>query len=162
MKLVFPERYSNVEQAMESAGYSRLGKGSYGMVWHKPGQTSVVKLFRQDRGYEAFVRYCRKQRDNPHVPRFSSNILDVYDYKMIRIERLSKMGSSPTNDRIHNSISGFFYCWNQTEKMMTYIKKRPKLEKVLIDVKSLGCTIDMHMGNMMLRGRTVVITDPLC
>jgi hypothetical protein len=91
--MVYPDQRSEAKIVLAKAGYGRIGQGSFADVYHKPGQKSVLKLFdNDDVAYLDYIAFCRKNKGNPHFPKFSQNVIEVNEkYSLIRTELLKNM-----------------------------------------------------------------------
>src|SRR5208283_4736965 len=81
---------------LKDAGYFRLGTGYSGLVFTKPDEKFVLKLFdSSDMAYVEFVTFCLTQPNNPNLPKFRSKLIKITDhYYAIRMERLSTIHES--------------------------------------------------------------------
>ena len=167
---------------LQNAGYQYLGSGNYANVYAKPGANHVIKLFgHSDLAYPKFIELVQSN-PNPHFPKFKGKMMKVTnDYYAIQMERLSPLpadakaysnidaGSStigyalndytrqaaglPNNDLSANLIPTIM---DELEKTQSGIKEACSL------IASLsGVVYDIHKNNLMLRGNTLVITDPV-
>jgi hypothetical protein len=188
MKLISTELKEDLDEAqevLEKAGYVRIGKSGscYGRVFHKKRHRYVLKLFKKnDEAYKKFVQYCIKNKTNPHLPKFSTKVLEVPNtvYNAVRVELLIECYAE------HHLVSDYIrhYCCLHGD--MTKIKKNssPEFFNTFFQwhndnsdiIKTCDefienftnddvSRLDMHAGNFMLRktisGTTMVFTDPV-
>jgi hypothetical protein len=139
--------------------------------------------------YLAYAAACADElKGNPHVPRiysiveFKSTIVpdpnvrgrwDKSSYTVICMEKLQ-----PVGDPMGNPLNGCCYKFNSDEHLATMCMMHsavfdgtneehfnPKMFKVLKVIgriqRANDRNIDIHSGNVMLRGNTLVVTDPL-
>ncbi|RYD65188.1 MAG: hypothetical protein EOP83_07935 [Verrucomicrobiaceae bacterium] len=156
---------------LESKGFKRLGDGEYGGVFDHPSFKGryVLKVFR-DPMYEAFLGYCAKHPQNPHLPKIVGKVMPIGKLAhMVRIERLQDMPKqlfvNLKLDRIVASLE-----WPPTshpEQMaLQNAIQQGNLHSLYTTLMSLTQAkpgrgrIDLHYGNFMLRGETIVISDP--
>jgi hypothetical protein len=164
----------NAEYMLEKAGYEKIGNGIYANVFAKPGADHVLKLFGySDLAYKDFVNMTI-QNPNIHFPKFKGKLMKVTkDYYAIRMELLTPLPKDKGDalQLIKNYIYAYirdsfqpFYGANQMamdnlEKAQPGITEAAELVATLIKNNDLG--LDLHMKNAMMRGNTIVITDPV-
>ena len=193
-ELTFPRSIYKAGVILGEYGYKKIGGALYGAVFHKPGESSVLKLFdTNDIAYIAFVEVCREHQSNPHFPRFSKSTLRIKDteYSAIRTELL-KQGdtsllrklslyfkvlsqlSNETDAVIEDDLLHYFVrvhhlplsVANQGVKDYSkWVKKADSLYKafniIINELSDPRFRFDLHKQNMMMRGDTVVIIDPV-
>lgn len=165
-----PNDLDEARNVLYNAGYVTLGSGGYGEVFYKPNSNSnfVLKLFRSiDTGYMEFIKIAQAS-NNIHFPVFRGKMMKVTNqYYAIRIERLYEMPNTDETDNITDLIAGYIEVPNR----QMYIKRMKTLEETqpgIIEacdilhraMHRLDINNDLHAGNFMLRGKTIVITDP--
>lgn len=173
-----PNTMGEAQAILEKAGYEKYGSGWYAMVYAKPNADHVLKLFSvRDRSYPEFVNMTI-QNSNTHFPKFKGKMMKVTnEYYAIRMEMLTRFGEAdePILKKIKNYIYGYAtygrsYSDNirgqevineidQVEEMQPGIKKACELIADLIANGNVG--LDLHHGNLMMRGNTIVFTDPV-
>jgi hypothetical protein len=161
----------NAETMLLTHGYERMGKGSYGTIWGKPGSQTVLKLFRNgDTAYPDFVRLAMSH-PNPHFPKFHGKILRLNDkWSAIRMERLTPaVGTNALKadlidlyvDRKGRQESTMSDYWNE---IMVFFEDQPGLREacdLIISVLGDKHENDIWTDNVMYRGSTAVIIDPV-
>lgn len=166
-----PKTTVHADEILHHAGYKRLGSGLFATVYHKPGQDTVLKLFRPDMGYIQFVN-TTLQHPNIHFPKFRGKLMKVTPhYYAIRMELLEPLTSQieMRRPRVENVIQEYI-------KALAYNTDYEYLEEALeqLELEQPGIkqaceilannldenNIDLHYNNIMLRGNTIVITDP--
>ena len=165
-----PNDLDNARNVLHNAGYLTLGSGSFAEVFYKPNSNSdyVLKLFKSmDTGYMAFIKLAQATK-NIHFPIFRGKMMKITKhYYAIRIERLSEMPFNDESTKISDLILGYV----EFPKDPTFIERMRKLEKtqpgiieacdiLRMTMDRLDIQNDLHAGNMMMRGKTIVITDP--
>ena len=166
------------EYMLEKAGYEKLGQGVSGTVYAKPGEDSVLKLFQSwDNSYKLFVNFTL-QHPNIHYPKFKGKMMKITDnYYAARMERLTPLSQEHAKmvktmkDYITQRIASGFReinpdeaTWWQRDMEMVEAKQ-PGITEVceelakFIDESDSG--LDLQPANVMLRGNTLVITDPV-
>jgi hypothetical protein len=85
-----PDTFGSAGDILAQYGYEQVGMGNYANVYAKPGEKTVLKLFKdEDTGYKAFIDFCYKHRSNSSFPRISKVCMRIGNYNAIRMERLS-------------------------------------------------------------------------
>lgn len=170
-----PGTREQAELALIHGGYERVAGGTYGVVYGKPGATTVLKLMhKKDVAYLAFVNLAMKHQSNPHFPRFSGKLIRLNDdYRAVRMERLVAGKGAEDNYRSFIAYALDLYIarkGNFSSMMPHYIEsiqkafyENPDLQDACdLIVANLGQYVnDLHPANVMFRGSTVVIIDPV-
>lgn len=167
-----PRLMNHAEEILLAAGYEKAGHGLYANVFIRPGENSVLKLFNaEDQAYIDFYNLVRNSNDI-HFPKFKGRLMKITEwYYAARMEKLEPL--PPTmygfntaiimarlddllKDRRLNA---------QEERMLQFMRE---VQPGFIEVceyleKTLGENhyLDLHAGNVMLRGDTMVVTDPV-
>lgn len=166
-------------------GYKTLGSGYFSLVFAKPGETFVLKLMLSEVQADCYTNYITalQRNQSPHLPRIGRT--RIYkentdrEWRIIPLERLQtatlKELLSRDDGRMvlafaklanpqHFHLRGIKVGGDPQEVYDTLRKKYPKLDEALLFIhnKFHGvCDIDIHEDNIMLRGNTIVITDPV-
>lgn len=167
------------ELNMKEQGYKKhiLGSGLYGVVFEKPGTNFVYKLFDvNDDGYKAYLNFARGNQNNIHVPRVSKPIrlkIGDIDAYLVKLERLSETDlSNSVHEEQYKKIIAILNSLRQIKtpnpmhsSAMKYLQKLdktdPDLVSILEEIDEMSPSeMDMHPGNVMMRGNVPVITDP--
>lgn len=175
------------ELARKGYRLQSLGDGLYSQVFAKPGGKYVYKLFTvKDTGYLEYLKYAMANQYNPHVPRIFGKPIKIempgnrdhthgQQFLIVKLERLKEYyNGNPTPDInvimdvmdwLHDSKTKKTMSRKQHDLAQSVKKNYPDLFKILEWLYELqratGKNPDLHTGNVMLRGNTVVITDPL-
>lgn len=155
-----------LQDNLESNGFKKyvVGLGFYSSVLSRPDLNYVVKIFKDDYGYEEYLKYIVKYQNNPHVPKMRGKVLTVgLRFKVVRLEKLTPLDP---NNNFHSQISENI--WNylylnkaDNEPDREILEKQfPQIIPVLDYIMQYS-RIDFHEGNIMFRGDVPVITDPL-
>lgn len=161
-------RLVEVERWLASKGFKKLGSGVYGSVW-TDDHRAVVKVFAHDPCYAKFAEFCRQNRGNQHLPRISK-LYPMPDHGgVVFMEPLTPMKT----DNLAHDMNFYFNTKVHVRRGATkmsargpaarFAEKHPSLAGTLdklVDIFGSACGVDIHVGNVMLRGSTVVITDP--
>lgn len=170
-----PDTRAQAEAILTDHGYERVAGGTYAVVYAKPGANTVLKLVsKRDVAYLAFVKLALDNQDNPHFPRFSSKLIRLNDqYMAVRMERLVEGKGVEDNYRsfiaygldLYLSRKGNFASMadHAKESLRSAFEKNPELQDAcdLLVSHLSGYVNDLHPANVMFRGETVVITDPV-
>lgn len=150
-------------------GYKHLGSGLYSRVYGKDGH--AIKVCIGDDAYNDYLQYVLANQDNPTFPK----VYDVKRFKNVKrretvvwnwdtgldvtvvtMEKLKKLKPQKQRHISHH----FDIRWNRV-----FAKPKDKQEERMFDVlhalQKEGHSIDMHPGNVMLRGDQPVIVDPV-
>jgi len=164
---------------LKEKGYVPLGSGAFAAVFTHPNINYAIKIFRNDPSYLKFINYCDKNKGNPHLPKFRGKPMTVdKEHYCIRMELLNKI---PPNLSAVRSIDEFdMYLKWYKKPIKDFLKKMKKenpiifnffqsqpglletLEDIIKLISSKEETLDLHSDNLMMRGKDVVITDPIC
>lgn len=161
----------------DSRPYSNqeLGKGIYASVYDRGKHNSVIKVYREDTGYEDFLGYAKANQDNPHIPK-------IYAHKRLPngggVVRMEKLQERPTDETVSKKFSnpeGSSHDWlvgkNIKEplnaRMDNMAKNFPSLHKTIYHMEhtsehehewDIGSFHDTK--NVMYRDNTPVLSDP--
>ena len=170
---------SDAETILSNAGYENLGSGTFSSVHRKADSPHCLKLvYARDGGYRDFVRLAM-QYPNPHFPKFKGKMMKITDnYYAIRMEVLERSWFLGDETEIMSNYIKFLRHQNNLStqkvtplsdaeeinlKMNELEKSQPGITKAceILGTKSKPTSwVDLHFGNAMMRGKTVVITDP--
>lgn len=151
---------------LDDLGYKKynLGSGLYGTVYARPEDNFVVKIFSPDKGYSKYLAYMQAHKDSPYVPKTRGKPIKLPNgFTLVRLERLTEvtrdfyaeftfLRTPRKGDAMYDSLRRSFE------------ERYPGFLKILNDLKIIAnddrLAIDLHQGNIMMRGETPVITDP--
>lgn len=174
-----PEDMKDATAVLKKAGYEQQAAndapGSQGSVWQKPGAPYVLKIFSAgDKAYQAFVQLAMRHQDNPHFPKFFGKMIKVTPkYYAVRIEPLTPYKYNSTlmyrYTKLRNYMAGGGVDPNSMSAMeyddcMEFLEEYPKLKEALdLIIDGLLDVFDNDIANknIMMRGKTIVITDPV-
>lgn len=129
-------------QLMSEFGFKLIGSGKYGSVFEKDNYPYVIKVFMRDVAYIKWLDYCKRNQDNPYIPKIKGKAVKVGNlFYAIRLEKL-----------LPGNTSFFDIEGREDDKsamaVVDYIYDNQRL-------------MDMHDGNIMRRsnGHPVII-DP--
>lgn len=146
-------------------GFRRLGEGSFGAVYEKPGYPWVFKLFNNDPAYLAWIQFALQHQNNPHVPKIKGKPFKITDNTFaVRMEKL--------DDALigQDSIRNLLKRWDG-KKLSNHERQYlddvgipdmiPVLDGIAELSKRYGYSADVHEFNVMSRAGELVIIDPL-
>ena len=142
-------------------GFRMLGHGCYAAVFDSNVDPNLVYKIGV-RISDPFLNYIQetKLKSNPHFPR----IYDVMcgdDWYLVKMERLEPIPSHKTF--LSNEIRSLV---KEEGDALVHLTPTHELMSIAHHIRtlaeSLEVKVDLHQGNIMMRGTTPVITDPLC
>lgn len=168
------ENYASKEckayvEELEEMGWKRLGEHScYGVVFKHPdvpGYVHKVAFRPKEDGWVEFVKYALKN-PNPHFP-VVRGVRDYGSFFVADIERLQPVPNYSehyvTGERIYDATSsaasGNLYAFEKLIRCLSV-----PLAQAVTAIKDnflKEWKVDLHAGNFMLRGDTLVMIDPL-
>ena len=165
---------SEAEQILFRAGYKRIGYGAFGTVYGKPDSAHVLKLFMSsDIGYMEFVDLANKH-PNPHFPKFKGKIMKITkDYNAIQMERLTPAQDNNETVLIARTMNNYVRLLQHKESyrqtpdettnaMNALEESQPGIKNACsLIAHSTTREVDIHNENYMMRGKVLVITDPV-
>lgn len=166
-------QFNKFKEYMDANGFEHKGMGAYGTVFEKPGYPWLFKLFKEDPAYMEFIHYSKDNASNQHVPKFKGGIIRVNsDTYCVRTEKLVaipdalykqffpefEVVNAILNDLVDENSSMYDQLYRQFQQFQ---RAYPDMYDVLEFIFSGNYYADLHRGNMMMRGNTIVFTDPL-
>lgn len=153
---------------MKDNGFNILGSGISGLAFEKNGYPWVFKIIHDDEGYIHYFNYAKKNQHNPNVPKIKGGVMkltsDSYSgtLYLVRIEKLQHMPNSYNRNDLIQLITGIEFSDDLTPDIEQKIAKvYPGIVDIIKDSINSGFSLDIRFDNIMLRGNTLVITDPL-
>lgn len=151
---------------LKALGYRFLDGGLFSDAYVK--DDVVVKVARNDPGYDTFLEYALAYQDNPYFPTIFK--VDVYkevetyfanseNVTVVTMERLKSVENTKVGFRVSDKVEDDALGLSK----IPYRKNPDYIEamKVLRALKKQVKRIDLHSGNIMYRGKQLVITDPV-
>lgn len=161
---------ATIGEILSRFGYNVLGSGMFGAVIDM--EDFVLKVFRaDDDAYLAFLDFC-DEVDSPHLPnilwdaQINEKMWAVCLEKLEPIDTWDNSFQGKLTAHLYREINKYQYKLRDDE---TYHPKLPLDLRATMELmeeyrknndSSFWC--DIHDGNVMLRGSTIVITDPWC
>lgn len=157
---------------LEMNDWKPISSGLYGFVFTHPDLDYVIKVFKHDDGYLRFVRYAQNN-PSPYLPKFRGKIMRIDDGLFaVRMEKLEECPATMTwaLDLIsnfadgHDSLPDFIKKAKSSEywlRCKAVIEANPGIMELVDELRKFRVRyMDLHAGNFMMRGKTLVITDP--
>jgi hypothetical protein len=158
---------------LTNKGFEYVGHGVYSGVFDHPsfGGRYVLKVF-CDRYYEDFLNYAIKNAWNDHLPKVYGKVMPLGENgRMVRIEKLRKFTPADYSATDLGILTE--YIWQglgkhtpEEDRALAHWADRNDLREFaatvihVIKYKPEGALPDLHAGNFMWRGRTIVLNDP--
>lgn len=172
-ELSIPDTRQDAADILIRAGYKELGTGGFAGVYAKDGSPDCVKLYTtRDRGYSDFLSMVAKN-PNLHFPRITGRRRLLGSYYAVRMERLTPAPKEmhPQIEMIDDYIISIKYSdyldRERIEEVHAYMDAHPDLKEacdLIAQVLRNGggdYLCDLAPRNVMMRGDTLVITDPI-
>lgn len=161
--------FSDLQDYMKELGFEYINKGKYGAVFDKPGADYVVKIIKDDSCYLDFVRYCKDNQNNPHLPKIKGNIIKLgHRGYLVRLEKLTPLSPAEFKETgifefLRKYEDKFWMSPDERKLASDFEEQNKKMANTLIELKErtpMDCHFDLHEDNVMKRGNTYVIIDP--
>ena len=142
-------------------GFRMLGNGCYAAVFDSNVDPNLVYKIGV-RISDPFLSYIKQDelRANPHFPRIY-DIMEGDNWYLVKMERLEPIPSH--KPFLSNEIQSLV---EEEGDALVHLNPTKELVSIAKHIRtlaeSLNVKVDLHAGNIMMRGTTPVITDPLC
>lgn len=161
-----PKSMEDLVNQMKKVGWYRIGRGYYATVFAHQYRRYIVKVFHNDKGYAHYLDYVKSHQSNPHVPKVIGKERQVNkDTSVVRLEKLLPItnGNDPMFRKyINPELPVNFYNIFENPDNLPFLQEHwPQLYKLLQDISGMTGLEDLGIKNVMQRGDTLVITDPL-
>lgn len=165
---------------LNSLGYEEysIGSGYYSHVYARPDDPYVIKIYHDDPGYQHFLSFIREYPNDQHLPKVKLSVKLPGSFRLIRIERLA-----PSSVHVSSMIYDFTTLYKKIKIISreydsdsSYIRSRLEgfskliavefpslvgtLKRIVDYADSYNLDMDIHPGNIMMRGNIPVIIDP--
>lgn len=164
-------QFDQWREIMQKYEFRELGSGSFGSTYEKEGYPWIFKIFRNDPAYVSFFKYAKRNQSNPHLPKIKGGLIRInQDTFAVRIEKLREITRQEYQqvDDIINTFLEIIADERQSElepKEEQLFKKYHNLYEIIYALWHSDAfkqtTFDFHFGNIMMRGQTPVIIDPV-
>lgn len=166
-----PEFREDAVEFLTSRGYEQLGSGTFANVFQRKSRPNeVIKLFStSDDAYEAYIKFIMKNQGNPHFPRIIGKPMEITpDYYAVKLEKLEPVSERDGLGKLISELYTFMIEYSTPESLETYFDAFPKFREASEKLREFmennsehGWDWDLHEGNLMWRGKTLVLTDPI-
>ena len=158
---------------MYDYGWDQIGEGGYSNVFQHPNYPYVVKVFIGDSLYlQYFMLVIKPNQNNPHVPKVRGKTMRVADEGYaVRLEQLTPLTSpedpvldkylDPRFSKKRNAFETSIGLLFSKENLPFLRENWPELAEILKGIYRISIMTDFNSRNVMKRGDTIVITDPL-
>lgn len=177
-----------IEQADAIAkkyGFTRYGKGEFAGVYGKPGYNFIIKLFAiEDHGFQEYLGFVRTHQSNPYVPKLKGKPVKVTPtVAAVQMEKLTPVRIQGLVNRFEELVmdyDGIMSYWKDPNapsdswadydydsktleilKFFPNVRTDANLQEICQYLTNFYGDIDIHAGNLMMRGDQLVVTDPL-
>ena len=147
-------------------GFKRLGQGHYGAVFEKSGYPWVFKIFKEDAAYLKYVKYCKENAGNKHLPKIKGSTIKINDDTYaIRTEKLTRIDPEVAQEirtlAIYMGNPDMVEFNGLEEKFRDLIIKYAGIYEIFLELRKRRNHLDIHADNVMMRGNDIVLTDPV-
>ena len=155
---------------LETQGFKHIGQGSFSEIYLKQGYPWMFKLWSHDPAYLWWITWAAKHQDNPNVPRVKGLPMRIAkDTYVVRLEKLRGLVRRDGNlskgyDRLAYLVDRIESVDDLSKEDLQWIRSEyPGVYDILRVIQRAGSdfVVDLHGDNIMLRGQTPVITDPV-
>ena len=177
----------STKQVLTRYGFKQIGFGTFASVWAHPDLDYVLKTFSQrDKAYLNWVTVCSAHKNNPYLPKFIS-VKPLQLATGVYAVRMERLAPAPFNyeriaDNISKLVSDCIYDrpdiktiedmvqhiqtkhGSSLEYLKSYVNDVQLLQAILLIVEFIRSGQghpDINVRNIMLRGNTIVFTDPV-
>jgi hypothetical protein len=159
------ESFRTLTKALQEQGWERISGGTKSNVYTNFKYPYMVKIFVNDPEYLRYFKLVKQLQANPHVPKVRGNPVEVGDQGyVVRLEPLIPL-DGPTDaifkHYVDPRLQPTFDNLLSQDNMEFLQKNHPQFLDLFDDITDLSSELDWHDGNLMKRGNTLVITDPL-
>ncbi len=160
-----PEWKETLVGHMRKYGFELLGTGINGAVFGKTDYPYVLKVFRNDEGYEHWLGFCQANQNNKFVPKIKGKPIRLNNvFKAVRVEMLESC--KDVIGKFNSITSEFFDMYYKEQERIRmdkdYIYNKDVYDIAMFMKKFEGHT-DLTVHNLMYRRaeRQLVIIDPI-
>ena len=143
---------------------SIIGSGKFANVYQHPKHKHQVwKItMKPDSAYAAWIEYALAYQGNRYVPRIYEAMINEFGHLAVRMEKLDRLDLNPwSNKRTPSKLVNQYYKLGYPYGTFNSVD-RIQIERILHDLRCKhDFRLDLHDANVMLRGRQLVVTDPV-
>lgn len=138
----------NLPALFDIFGFKQTGAGKYGTVFIHPRYPYVVKVFMRDTAYLKWLEFCKHNQSNKFVPKIKGKVIKIGNVFMaVRLEKLTPVTHQPTDYPSSILYDAADAGDEDAIKVADFFDMNAKL-------------LDLHWGNVMMRGKQYVFVDP--
>ena len=157
-----------VESFFKKYGFTTSGAGSFGYVAIKEDYPYALKVFRKDMGYLTWYDFCKKNQDNPFVPKIRGKLIKmVHDIFYVRLEKLEEFDidepiTSKINQLFINLIFYDIHIGKKRQDLTPIARSGNKyIDDIVEELLKNRRMLDIKVDNIMQRkDGTPVLIDP--
>jgi hypothetical protein len=152
---------------LESRGFVHLGSGAFGGTYEKAGYPWIFKVFKNDDAYRYYIKYAMAHQANINLPRVKGRVIKINDETYaVRLEKLSPIDKVLYLDlyaavRAMVTSEGMIPHRETAEFIDSFRKEYPGIYEIIGDMLKLPYRLDFTQDNIMIRGNTPVVIDPI-
>lgn len=153
-----------LENKLFSEGYFRIGSGAFATAYAKDDH--VIKVAKNDVGYDTWLSIVLANQDNPFMPK----IYDVKRFADVKVDRNSEFKYDVTvvsMERLHKDYSEFGrqnvgerLSWSRKSYQPKDVHEK-QLVAILNKLEKERGRLDIGSSNVLFRGKQPVFTDPV-
>jgi len=164
-----PKKMGMVIQQLGKLGWLPIGSGYWSKVFSHPSKPYVLKIFMDDTNYLEYLQIVKANQSNPHVPKIIGRPAKISStVNAVRLEKLTPVTGEddPIFEKyVDPSLSPDMYnAFDIDGDNKEFAEKNhPEWVKLLNAIQpiiDIGGDMDLHHGNIMKRGNTLVLIDP--
>ena len=145
----------SIPDILSSTGFKLAGTGNYGSVFVNDKYPFALKIFMKDSAYIKWLSFCKKNQNNPFVPKMKGGLVKITDIIFaVRIEKLNNFQGDLENTSFYQSL---FKCLQNSNEM----HENQHVKTVVEELCRNKHLLDLHRDNVMQRNNgQLVIIDP--
>ena len=167
--------FKDVTLQLKRYGYHKIGGGAYGLVFISERHPYALKVFYNDPAYINWLEYCKKNQDNPYIPKIKGKYIRVIPEKEVYAVRMEKLEpcnldkyaefNKVVSRKVYEYDDHTYYIVHGSlkEPTMPIDDHLQEVLNFLLNIRQKNKhTVDLHHNNIMqrLNGQLVVV-DPL-
>lgn len=145
---------------MSKHGFVSVGSGISGEVYRNPEYPFVLKVFRKDSGYLAWINFCKANQNNKYVPKIRGSIVRLNQiFWAVRLEPLHEIAKKYMTDtnKLLNTLDMLLMDPDYIDENLD-----PDLIPIADFLSQHSPWMDLHFDNVMVRDNgELVLIDPL-
>ena len=160
----------NLSTHLAELGWTLIGHGQFSLVYGNPKFNYVLKIFTQDTpGSIEWLEYVVANQNNPFLPRVHGKMWRIsHTAYAIRMERLMpfKSKTDPVfakyiDPELQSRHWEEIFVEENTEFLEANWPDLASAFETILDLSQYNGDDDLNLSNIMKRGNSLVITDPV-